>query len=33
VPPLLAAIIAGHLDVAMMLLTCGERLDINTQTY
>jgi ankyrin repeat protein len=32
-PPLLAAIIAGHTDVAMRLLACGERLDINAQTY
>jgi hypothetical protein len=29
VPLLLAAIIAGYPDVAMMLLACGEQLDIN----
>jgi ankyrin repeat protein len=29
----LAAIIAGHPDVAMTLLAYGDRLDINAQTY
>jgi ankyrin repeat protein len=33
VPPLLATIIASHPDVAMTLLACGDRLDINAQTY
>jgi ankyrin repeat protein len=32
-PPLLAAIIASHPDVAMTLLACGDRLNINAQTY
>ncbi|GIJ91861.1 hypothetical protein Asppvi_010836 [Aspergillus pseudoviridinutans] len=31
--PLLAAIVAGHTDVVMRLLACGDRLDINAQTY
>jgi ankyrin repeat protein len=29
----LAAIIASHPDVAMTLLACGDRLNINAQTY
>lgn len=33
VPPLLIAIITSHPDVALTLLACGYRLDINAQTY
>ncbi|GIJ92774.1 hypothetical protein Asppvi_002052 [Aspergillus pseudoviridinutans] len=32
-PPLLAAITNGHSNVAMYLLGCGKRLDVNAQTY
>lgn len=32
-PPLLAAIIKGHSNVAMELLALGKRLDVNAQTY